>query len=88
MLESGFNKRQFRVFLRWHYPVQVRRVCSQPSRRDKSPRDAPLTDLTVRMLEKNCSNIQGVGDYVKRVLFDLIELLACYSFFVYFLQHD
>lgn len=89
MLESGFRiEKTVRVFLRWYYPVQVRRVCSQPSRRDESRRDAPLTDFTVLIMEKNCFNILPAGDYVKRAVSNLIERLACHSFFGYFLQHN
>ena len=40
------------------------------------------------MVEKNRFNIQANEPLVKRATFILSELLACHSFFVYFLQHE
>jgi len=59
------QKVQFTVFLRWYYPVQVRRVCSQPSHSDESERDAPLTELPNSNVEKNYLNIQPPTAFVK-----------------------
>lgn len=94
------EKSSFPVFLRWYYPVQVRRVYSQPSRSDESERDAPLTEQTRSRVEKNCFNIQLRPVFVKSIASDALRIavevslagrrpfhcLACHSFFVYFLQ--